>query len=242
MKNFTVFPAIDLRDGHVVRLKQGDKDRVKAFDLQARKAAERWVDQGATWLHVVNLDGAFGEDSKANLLALQEILSAANGHASVQFGGGVRDLASIDHIFSLGVSRIILGTAAVKNPKLLQEALSTFGPERIILGVDARDGLVRVSGWEEKTAQSPLSLIKQFLPYGIATVIFTNIHRDGMQQGADIESTKHLSEATKLNVIASGGVASLEDIKAIKSAGLAGVIVGKALYENSFSLSEALSC
>ena len=242
MKNFTVFPAIDLRDGKVVRLKQGDKDRIKTFDQEPRKAAERWVSQGAKWLHVVNLDGAFGEDSKANLLALQGILSAANGHASVQVGGGVRDLASIDHVFSLGVSRIILGTAAVKNPKLLQDALSTFGSERIILGVDARDGLVRVSGWEEKTAQTPLSLIKQFLPYGLATVIYTNIHRDGMQQGADIESTKQLSEATKLNVIASGGVASLEDIKSVKNAGLAGVIVGKALYENNFSLSEALSC
>lgn len=242
MKNFTVFPAIDLRDGHVVRLKQGDKDRIKAFDQDPRNAVERWVEQGAAWLHVVNLDGAFGEDSKANLLALQEILSAANSHASVQFGGGLRDLASIDHIFSLGVSRVILGTAAVKNPKLLQEALKTFGPERIILAVDARDGMVRVSGWEEQTSLSPLALIQQFLPYGIATVIFTNIRRDGMQQGADIESTKRLSETTKLNVIASGGVASLEDIKAVRNAGLAGVIVGKALYENNFSLSEALSC
>lgn len=242
MRNFTVFPAIDLRDGHVVRLKQGDKDRIKAFDLDPSKAAGRWVDQGATWLHVVNLDGAFGEDSNANLLALKQILSAANSHASVQFGGGLRDLASIDHIFSLGVSRVILGTAAVKNPKLLQEALKTFGSERIVLAVDARDGLVRVSGWKEQTAQTPLSLIKKFLPYGIATVIFTNIRRDGMQQGADIESTKQLSESAKLSVIASGGVASLEDIKAVRNSGLAGVIVGKALYENNFSLLEALSC
>lgn len=242
MKNFTIFPAIDLREGHVVRLQQGDKNRIKEFDLDPRNAAERWLNQGASWLHVVNLDGAFGEDSNANLLALKQILSIANSHASVQFGGGLRDLASIDHIISLGVSRVILGTAAVKNPKLLQEALKTFGSERIVLAVDARDGLVRVSGWEEQTAQTPLALIKQFLPYGISTVIYTNIHRDGMQRGADIESTNQLSEAAKLSVIASGGVAALEDIIAVRDAGLAGVIVGKALYENNFSLSEALSC
>jgi len=242
MNNFTVFPAIDLREGQVVRLMQGDKDRITAFDLDPRKAAERWLGQGATWLHVVNLDGAFGEDSKANIFALKQILSAANSHASVQFGGGLRDLASIDHILSLGASRVILGTAAVKNPKLLQEALKTFGPQRVVLAVDAKDGLVRVSGWEERTAQAPLSLIKQFLPYGIATVIFTNIRRDGMQHGVDIDSTKALSESARISVIASGGVASLKDIKAVRTADLSGVIVGKALYENNFSLSEALSC
>lgn len=242
MNTFTIFPAIDLQNGNVVRLKQGDPSKAKVFDLDPVGAANKWLGQGANWLHIVNLNGAFGEDTQLNISALKAVLAAVNGSAFVQFGGGIRNLSSIDLLLSLGVSRIILGTAAVKNPSFLRDALHTFGSEKIVLGVDARNGRVSVSGWEEHTEITPLELIAKYMHEGLETVIFTNILRDGMGTGVDISSTKALSEGTGLNIIASGGVGSIEDIKAIKDAGLSGVIVGTALYENKFNLSEALVC
>ncbi len=239
---FTVFPAIDLRNGHVVRLKQGKKENSKTFNLTPKKAAEKWISEGAKWLHVVNLDGAFGENSPENINALRQILLTAKSSADVQFGGGVRDLASIDQLLSLGISRVILGTVAVKKPELFKQALNTFGGRKIVLGVDAKDDQVRVSGWEENSNFSPTNLIKLFVPDGLRTVIFTNIQRDGMQSGVDIPSTCAIAKATGLDLIASGGVANIQDIQSAKEAGLSGVIVGKALYENQFTLSEALKC
>ena len=243
MKNrFIIFPAIDLHQGKVVRLQQGKRENRKSFDLKPEEAAEKWISQGADWLHVVNLDGAFGEDSSKNLKALRRVISQAKGSACVQLGGGVRDLSTIDLMLSLGVSRVILGTAAVRDPKMMRSALRTFGPRKIVLGVDARDGKVRISGWQEITFHSPIALIKSFKPDDLNTVIYTNIHRDGMEAGVDVPSTQQIAIATGVDVIASGGVASLEDIRAVKSAGLVGIIVGKALYENNFTLSEALRC
>lgn len=240
--SFSVFPAIDLQAGQVVRLKQGKRENSKIFNLTPKNAAEKWIAEGARWLHVVNLDGAFGEDSSANISALQQILSFAKDTVKVQFGGGVRDLASIDFLLSLGISRVIFGTVAVKKPDLIKQALKTFGPSKIILGVDAKDEKVRISGWAENSKISPIKLINSFVPDGLSTVIFTNIRRDGMQSGVDIHSTCAIAQATGLNLIASGGVASIQDIQSAKEAGLAGVIVGKALYEGQFTLSEALKC
>lgn len=242
MNNFTIFPAIDLHAGNVVRLRQGDRNQMTNFNLQPEAAAEKWIHHGAKWLHIVNLDGAFGEDTTNNLYALKQIIAISNGCASLQYGGGLRDLASIDHILSLGVSRVVIGTAAVKNPTLLQNALKTFGSEKIILGVDARDGWVRVSGWDEKTEMTPTDLIQKFVDNGLETIIYTNIERDGMESGVDINATMSLKKANDVDIIASGGVAHLKDIMAVKKAGFAGVIIGKALYNNNFSLSEALSC
>jgi len=239
---FTVLPAIDLYNGQVVRLQQGKRTNSTRFNLKPEEAAEKWITEGADWLHIVNLDGAFGEESPQNINALRRILSRANGAAKVQFGGGVRDLSTIDFIFSLGVSRVILGTAAVRDPKLMTAALQTFGGRKIILGVDARNNKVRIAGWEEKTSQAPEALIAAFKPEGLNTVVFTNIKRDGMRSGVDVRSTEKIAESTGLNVIASGGVASLGDVRSVKAAGLAGVIIGKALYENNFTLSEALQC
>ena len=241
-ENFTVFPAIDLHQGQVVRLQQGKRENRKSFSLTPGEAAEKWISQGSIWLHVVNLDGAFGENSSKNLKALRQVISQAKGAAKVQFGGGVRDLATIDFMLSLGVSRVILGTAAVRDPKLMKSALRTFGSNKIILGVDARDGKVRIAGWEEKTPHSPTALIDLFKPDGLDIVIYTNILRDGMKTGVDITSTQKIAKTTGLDVIASGGVATLEDIRAVKSAGLSGVVVGKALYEGNVNLSEALKC
>lgn len=242
MSDFTVFPAIDMREGRVVRLRQGDRKQETEYDPDPVAAADRWLEQGASWLHVVSLDGAFGENARGNMAALKRILAAANGHAALQFGGGLRDLASIDHLLNLGVARVVIGTAGVKNPTLLKSALKTFGPRRIVLGVDARDRQVQVSGWEEDTGCSPVNLVQRFVQDGLETVIYTNIRRDGMQSGADVAGTLELSQSTGLPVIASGGIGSLDDIRAVRAAGLPGVIVGKALYEETFTLKEALSC
>ena len=242
MTAFTIYPAIDLRAGQVVRLKQGRRKESKTFDLSPQGAAETWIEQGAEWLHVVNLDGAFGEDSSPNLAALMEILAVASGKASVQFGGGTRSMDNIKQILSLGVNRVILGTAAVENPDLMIQALDTFGPERVVLGIDARDGFVRVAGWEKATEVTPITLADRFIAHRLTTIIYTNVRRDGMETGVDIESTKALASATGLEVIASGGVGTLADIRNVKNAGLPGVVVGKALYEKNFTLSEAIQC
>jgi phosphoribosylformimino-5-aminoimidazole carboxamide ribotide isomerase len=242
MNSFTIYPAIDLKGGQVVRLRQGQRKDSKTFDLMPQQAAETWLDQGAVWLHVVNLDGAFGEESQPNLAALKKILSVTNGRAKVQYGGGLRSMEAIREVLDLGVDRVILGTVAVENPDLMGHSLKTFGSESIVLGIDARDGLVRVAGWEKETELSPIALGKHYLDHGLKTIIYTNVRRDGMLSGVDIVGTKELATATQLEVIASGGVGSLEDIRQVKAAGLPGVIVGKALYENKFSLSEAIKC
>ena len=242
MKEFTVFPAIDLRSGNVVRLEQGQKDRIKRFDFQPAQAAQHWMEQGASWLHVVNLDGAFGEDAQSNLVELEKIMKITAGKVAVQFGGGLRSIEAIQSVLSMGVKRVILGTAAVEQPNLILNAFSVFGPERVVLGVDARDGFVQVSGWEVKTSVTPLDLANRFIPEGLHTIIYTNVRRDGMQRGVDIQGTKALAAGTGLKVIASGGVGTLEDIQMVKESGLSGVIVGKALYEQVFTLTEAIKC
>ncbi len=242
MKKFTIYPAIDLRSGVVVRLEQGQKDRIKRFDFQPTQAAQHWIEQGASWLHVVNLDGAFGEDARPNLVELEKIMAITAGQASVQFGGGLRSIEAIREVLSMGVKRVILGTAAVEQPNLIPKALTAFGPERVILGVDARDGFVQISGWERDTSLTPLALAKRFISDGLRTVIYTNVRRDGMQRGVDIQGTRALADGTGLKVIASGGVGTLEDIRLVKESGLSGVIIGRALYEQVFTLTEAIKC
>lgn len=239
---FTVFPAIDLFEGKVVRLKQGKRNNIETFNLDPERAAERWIIEGAKWLHIVNLDGAFGESCSKNIKGVRSILSVANGSAKVQLGGGLRDLSSIDFMLSLGISRVVLGTSAIKNAGLVKAAIKAFGSEVIILGVDAWEEKVHISGWQEETSVTPEVLINSFVSDGLHTIIYTNIQRDGMKAGVDIQSTCDIANKTGVKVIASGGVADLEDIILVKTAGLAGVIIGKALYDNNFKLSEALQC
>jgi len=242
MTPFTVYPAIDLKEGRVVRLAQGQRHKSKIFEVQPSEAAEKWIEQGADWLHVVNLDGAFGDALQPRLTALEEILSVSIGRASVQYGGGLRSMDLIREILSMGAARVIIGTAGVENPALMIEALETFGPNRIVFGIDARDGLVRIGGWEKKTSLTPIDLANRYIKYGLRTIIYTNIKRDGMQSGVDIPSTIALAAGSGLKTIASGGVGTLEDIRQVKAAGLPGVVVGKALYEKKFTLSEAIKC
>jgi len=226
-----------LRQGRVVRLAQGDPNRETAYADGALAVARRWEAEGAMWLHVVNLDGAFGERGRANLAALARILTTG---LRVQFGGGLRSMDAIQRALDFGVSRVVLGTVAVEDPELVQDALDAFGPERVAVGIDARDGLVRVHGWQAAAPLAAADLARQWAEMGGRWLIFTDVSRDGMQAGVNVEATAALAQETGLQVIASGGVAKLADIEQVRQAGLAGVIVGRALYEGSFSLDAAL--
>ena len=240
-----VYPAIDLRRGRVVRLKQGDPDRETKYSDDPLVIARRWQEAGAKWLHIVNLDGAFGESGGENLAALERILTTG---LRVQFGGGMRDLAGIRRVLDLGVSRVIIGTAAVENPALVEAALRAFGPEQIAVGIDARRGRVRIHGWKETASTTAVELAGQWAAQGVHWVIFTDVSRDGMGSGLNLEATVQLAQVTGpsagsghyLHVIASGGVASLEDVRRAYQAGLSGVIVGRALYEGRVTLGDAL--
>ena len=239
--SFTIYPAIDLRGGKVVRLKEGDPARMTSYGNDPAEAAKRWLAMGAMWLHVVNLDGAFGEGDGANRQALLSILKIANEFGTdVQFGGGMRSLDSVSQAITLGVSRVVLGTIAVEQPNVVTSALKKFGAEKIAVGIDARDGVVRVRGWKSDGGISAQDLALQMRTLGLRTVIFTDVSRDGMGHGLNIRATRALADVSGMDVIASGGVHTLDDVMAAKEAGLAGAIVGRALYEGTIDLVKAL--
>lgn len=243
-----VYPAIDLRQGKVVRLQQGRPDAETVFSNEPVKTAERWIDQGARWLHVVNLDGAFSGESQTgsevtpNLKALRRILDSVE--VPVQFGGGLRDFEAIDAVFDLGVTRVVLGTVALTDPGVLELALGKYGPESVVVGIDARDGRVATHGWQQISAVDVVELGRRMRAMGVTLVVYTDISRDGMLTGVNVDATAHLAQATGLQVIASGGVASLDDIEALKAreaAGINGVIVGQALYTGAIDLRQAIA-
>jgi phosphoribosylformimino-5-aminoimidazole carboxamide ribotide isomerase len=235
--SFTIYPAIDLRGGKVVRLKEGDPARMTSYSDDPAETARKWLGMGAQWLHVVNLDGAFGEGDNANRAALESILKLG---ARVQFGGGVRSMEAVADILKLGVSRAILGTIAIEQPAMVADALTRFGAEQIAVGIDARDGLVRTRGWKDNSGVSAIDLALQMRTVGLGTVIFTDVSRDGLGSGLNIPSTRELAERSGLDVIASGGVHTIDDVWAAKDAGLAGCIIGRALYDGTVDLKEAL--
>jgi phosphoribosylformimino-5-aminoimidazole carboxamide ribotide isomerase len=199
--------------------------------------ARKWLGMGAAWLHVVNLDGAFGESDDANRSALEAILKLGT---QVQFGGGMRSLAAIENAIALGVSRVVLGTIAIEQPKVVIAALKKFGSEKIAVGIDARDGLVHVRGWKSDSGILAKDLALQMRTVGLRTVIFTDIRRDGLGGGLNIPSTRELADVSGLDVIASGGVHTLDDVIAARDAKLSGAIIGRALYEGTIDLKEAL--
>ena len=239
--SFTIYPAIDLRGGKVVRLKEGDPARMTAYSDDPAEMARRWLTMGAKWLHVVNLDGAFGEGGTANQQALLSILKVANEFgADVQFGGGLRSLDSISQALSFGMSRIVLGTIAVEQPNVVTSALKKFGAEKIAAGIDARDGMVRVRGWQSDGGVSAEDLALQMRILGLHTIIFTDVSRDGMGHGLNIPATRALADVSGLDVIASGCVHTLDDVIAARDANLSGAIIGRALYEGTIDLQEIL--
>lgn len=234
-----IIPAIDLLNGTVVRLAQGDPARKTTYSEDPRGVAERWLAAGAEWMHVVNLDGAFGRDVGPSLHSLSQIVDTG---AKVQFGGGLRSMAEIEHVFDLGVSRIVIGTAAVAQSELVDSCISLFGPECVAVGIDARDGVVQIKGWSQNTNTTPLALAEKLKLQGVRWTVFTDVARDGMGSGLNIDLARDLARQSGLNVIVSGGVRSSDDVIAAKDAELEGVIIGRALYEGNVDLRSLLSC
>lgn len=234
-----VIPAIDLKDGKCVRLEQGLMERDTVYSEDPAATARRWQDEGGELLHIVDLDGAFAGVPK-NRAAIEAIVKAIDIPA--QLGGGIRDLATIEAYLALGLSRVIIGTAAQRNPQLVTDACQRF-PGQIVVGIDAKNGMVAVQGWAEVTDITAVELAKRFAGDGVAAIIYTDIARDGMLQGPNLDATRALAEAAGIPVIASGGVSSLKDIEnllAIEKYGVTGVITGKAIYSGSLDLREAV--
>jgi phosphoribosylformimino-5-aminoimidazole carboxamide ribotide isomerase len=239
---FTIFPAIDLRGGRVVRLKQGRAENEIVYGDDASEMARRWENEGATWLHVVNLDGAFGDADNLNRDALNEILNAVK--IPVQFGGGLRDVNAMRHALELGVARVIIGTVAIEKSEMVSEALREFGAEKIVIAIDARDGVVATRGWVNGSGMDAKEFGKKMRALGAVRAIVTDIARDGMLSGIDAGAMADFVRATDLRVIASGGVANLEDVRdllRVGAIGVEGVIVGQALYAGAFGLWEAMA-
>lgn len=230
-----LYPAIDLMGGQAVRLRQGRREDATVYGDPVA-LARAWREAGAEWLHLVDLDAAFA--GKTEALPLIRRIAAAFG-GPVELGGGIRTLADVEVRLNAGVTRCILGTAAAENPALVAEACALF-PGRIVVGIDARDGLVALRGWVEASALTAVELALRMREAGVTDVIYTDVSRDGMLQGPNVAATRALVEQSGLRVIGSGGVSSLADIRTLKEAGCAGAILGKALYEKAFTLPEAL--
>lgn len=232
-----IYPAIDIIDGKAVRLSQGSFDDVTVFNDSPVEAAKDWVDAGATYIHIVDLDGArYGKTFVTDII--KDIKSKYD--VKIETGGGVRTMKDIEDRINAGASRVIIGTAAVKNPELVKEAVEKFG-DKIAVGVDAKNGMVAISGWEEISDVTAVDLCLKMKEYGVNTVIYTDISKDGMMSGPNIESTKDLIEKTGMDIIASGGVSKMEDIENVNNINAAGVIIGKALYNGALNLKDVIS-
>lgn len=235
-----IIPAIDLRGGRCVRLSQGQASAETIYSENPILIAKRWYDEGAEMLHIVNLDAALNKDDKDNLKSLERILYEVN--IPVQFGGGVRSLEDVRRLDELGATRIVIGTTAIENPVLLAHIIDEFG-STIVVGVDARDGKVALRGWEKLSNIDAVDFAQKIAGMGVERIVYTDIARDGMMTGINLDATREIAESSGLKVTASGGVASLDDIYALKDLeefGVDSLIIGKALYEGVFTLEEAL--
>lgn len=231
-----IYPAIDIKNGQCVRLQQGKFDNATIYGKDPVEQAKKWLNSGATYIHVVDLDGA-RQGTSYNDEAISNICEAVD--VPVQTGGGIRSMRDIEHKLSLGVSRVILGTAAIKNPELIKEAVKVYR-DKIVVGIDAINGRVAVEGWEQLSDVSAMDLCLKMKNYGVKTIIYTDISKDGMMTGPNIDTTKELIDATKLDIIASGGVSTLKDLENVSMIGAQGIIIGKALYQGSLSLSDII--
>jgi phosphoribosylformimino-5-aminoimidazole carboxamide ribotide isomerase len=235
-----IIPAIDLKDGHCVRLKQGDMRSATVYSDDPVRMAEHWLAQGARRLHVVDLNGAAAGRPR-NEPVIRDIVRAVGGNIPLQLGGGFRDLDTIERFLDHGVEYIIVGTAAVKNPGFLSDACTAFSGH-IIVSLDAKDGKVAVEGWSKLTGHDVIDLAKKFEGYGVESVIYTDIGRDGMLSGVNVDATVRLARALRTPVIASGGVTSLKDVQAlceIESEGIVGVVTGRAIYQGTLDFKQA---
>lgn len=232
-----IYPAIDIRGGRAVRLIEGDYNRETVFDADPLDAAHRWQADGAEWIHIVDLDGA-RDGIRANADAISRIRAEIS--VPIQLGGGLRTLDDIADVAAIGIDRMVIGSAAVSNPELVREAVETWG-DRIAVGLDARDGMLATHGWKAQSKVSVLDASARFAAMGVQHIVFTDIGRDGRLEGPNINALLDVTAAFPANVIASGGVSSLEDIRAIRDTGVSGVIVGAALYHHRFGLAEAIT-
>ncbi|AZV95169.1 1-(5-phosphoribosyl)-5-[(5-phosphoribosylamino)methylideneamino]imidazole-4-carboxamide isomerase [Kerstersia gyiorum] len=235
-----LIPAIDLKDGQCVRLRQGDLDDATVFSTEPAAQAQHWLDQGARRLHLVDLNGAVAGKPR-NEASIRAIVKAVGDEIPVQIGGGIRDLDTIERYLDFGIRYVIIGTAAVKNPGFLQDACSAF-PGSVIVGLDAKDGKVATDGWSKLTGQNVVDLARKFEDYGCEAIIYTDIGRDGMLSGVNIEATVRLANSVRIPVIASGGVTDLTDIEAlcaVEQEGVSGVILGRSIYEGTLDFAAA---
>lgn len=233
-----IYPAIDLRGGKVVRLKEGDPTRQTTFSDDPEATAQKWIEQGASWIHMVNLDGAFAQ-ANDNGAILERVAQLG---IKVQFGGGLRALDDIARAIDRGASRVVIGTAAVEQPALVSNAIEQWGAEHVCVALDARDGKVAVRGWQQKTEITPVEFGLQMAQRGVIHALYTDVNRDGSLQGANIAGTIRLGEQTGLQVIASGGVTTVQEIETLRQSGVvAGAVIGMALYEGKITLKAALT-
>lgn len=233
-----LYPAIDMKGGKCVRLTQGLFDQVKIYSDTPADMARLWVSQGATFLHIVDLDGALAGRS-VNEEAIRAIVSSVD--VPIQLGGGIRSAEAVQYMLDLGITRCIIGTRAVQQPEFIRDLVAQFGAERIVVGVDAKDGMVAVEGWEKVSSLTARELCMQMKAYGVEHIVYTDISRDGTLTGPNVEATKELTELTGMDIIASGGMSCMEDLAALHENGIRGAIIGKALYEKKISLPEAVA-
>ncbi|TCT17024.1 1-(5-phosphoribosyl)-5-[(5-phosphoribosylamino)methylideneamino] imidazole-4-carboxamide isomerase [Natranaerovirga pectinivora] len=232
-----LYPAIDIKKGQCVRLRQGKFEEMDVYSNTPEEVAKEWERLGGTFIHVVDLDGALVGKS-VNEETIKKIVEAVN--VPVQVGGGIRTIQDIERKLNLGVSRVIIGTKAVEDPNLVKEAIRLFGPEKIVIGIDAKNGMVAVEGWEKVSKLTALDLCKDMASIGVKTVVYTDIAKDGMLMGPNLEYTGLLASETGLDIIASGGVSSLKDLENLEKVNVEGAIIGKALYTNNIQLDEAV--
>lgn len=232
-----IYPAIDLRGGKVVRLREGDPNRQTVFSDDPATTAMGWIEAGAEWIHMVNLDGAFAQ-ANDNSLILERIAAFS---ARVQFGGGLRSIDDLARAFNAGANRAVIGTAAIQNPDLVAEAIARWGADAVCVALDAKDGKIATHGWQQTVDLTPVSAGKQMAALGVKHVLYTDVNRDGGLSGVNIGETVKLAQESGLQVIASGGVSSLDDVRALAHSGqVAGAVIGMALYEKRFTLQAAL--
>lgn len=232
-----LYPAIDMKNGQCVRLRQGAFKDITIYSDALEKVAAYWQEKGASFLHLVDLDGALAGYS-VNEEAIRRIAETIS--IPIELGGGIRSGEAVERMLGLGVRRVIIGTKAVEHPEFLRDMVRTFGEEAIVAGVDAKDGMVAVEGWEKVSSLTARDLCLTMKEYGVRHIVYTDISRDGMLSGPNVEATRKLTEDTGLDIIASGGVSCMEDLKRLHEAGIRGAIIGKALYENRIDLAEAV--
>ena len=232
-----LYPAIDMKNGQCVRLRQGAFKDITIYSDAPEKVAAHWQEKGASFLHLVDLDGALAGYS-VNEEVIRKIADTL--FIPIEIGGGIRSKEAVERMLDLGVRRVIIGTKAAEHPEFLRDMVRTFGEEAIVAGVDAKDGMVAVEGWEKVSSLTASDLCLTMKEYGVRHIVYTDISRDGMLSGPNVEATRKLTEETGLDIIASGGVSCMEDLKCLHEAGIRGAIIGKALYENRIDLAEAV--